>query len=163
MVRFIDVYDKLPASAPVGHPHIVEDFDEETNKDNLRAADGIATFLYHFNPSVLDDFLNMSIPSVEVIRHEKSSSRYDLIIARTERAVMCGFMRNAEFVDMQLSFGIKEDGSWVPLSGFCEPFYPTGPGKGTTLDEFGTDFAAQIVYHKLWNESTAKEIETIIG
>ncbi|KAL8799566.1 MAG: hypothetical protein Q9182_005805 [Xanthomendoza sp. 2 TL-2023] len=153
MVQFLDVYDKLPASAPVGHPHIVADFDEETNKDNLRLADGIATFLYRFKPSVLDDFLNMSIPSVEVIRHEESGSTYD----------MCGFMRNAEFVDLQLSFGIKEDGSWVPLSGFCEPFYPTGPGKAEMLHEFGKDFAALIMYHELWDESTAKKIVTIIG
>ncbi|KAI4274559.1 MAG: hypothetical protein LQ337_003856 [Flavoplaca oasis] len=182
MVRFIDVYERLPASAPVGHPHIVEDFNEETDKDNLRGADGICTMLYRYNPSVLRDFLDLEIPVIEVVRHEKTSNRYDMIIARHERVVTvipylippymktvanmtmskCGFMRDAEFVDLRVDFGIKEEGLWVPLSGHSDLFYPTGPNRAEILDGFGEQLAAQIMYHKLWDESTAKEIKVDI-
>ncbi|KAI4242469.1 MAG: hypothetical protein L6R40_004023 [Gallowayella cf. fulva] len=153
VVRFKD----LPASAAIGHPHIVADFNEEIDKENLRAADGIATFLYRFKRSVLDDFLDMSIPTVEVIRREKSSLRYDMVVARNERE--CGFIRNGEFIDTQLSFGVKEDGSWTPLSGWSSGIYPQGPNKKVHLDEFGKSFAAQIMYNSAWDESTDKEIE----
>ncbi|KAL8656146.1 MAG: hypothetical protein Q9226_002770 [Calogaya cf. arnoldii] len=160
MVRFIDVYDRLPASAPVGHPHTFEDFNEVTNKDNLRLADGICTMLYNWKPSVLKDFLDLRIPSIEIVRHEKVTFRRDMIIARHERA--CGFIKDGEFVDLQLDFGITEEGLWVPLSGFMDPIYPQGPNRKQVLDDFGGQFAAQIMYHKLWDESTAKEIKVDI-
>jgi len=45
-LRFSDAYPYLPATAPTGHPHIITgSFHEETNKINLRAVDGVATFL----------------------------------------------------------------------------------------------------------------------
>ncbi|KAL9039685.1 MAG: hypothetical protein Q9180_002381 [Flavoplaca navasiana] len=159
MVHFIDVYEWLPASAPIGHPHIVADFNEETNKDNLRGADGICTMLYKYNPSVLRDFLDLRIPSIEIVRREEESYRYDMIIARHERVVTCGFMRNAEFVDLRVDFGITEEGLWVPLSGHTDFIHPTGPNRGEILDGLGGQLAAQIMYHKLWDESTAKEIK----
>ncbi|KAL8886798.1 MAG: hypothetical protein Q9215_005536 [Flavoplaca cf. flavocitrina] len=162
MVHSIDVYEGLPASAPVGHPHIVADFNEETDKDNLRGADGICTMLYKYNPSVLRDFLDLEIPVIEIVRHEKRSSRYDLIIARQERVVTCGFIRDGEFVDLRVDFGIKEEGLWVPLSGHTDFIHPTGPNRGEILDGFGRQLAAQIMYHKLWDESTAKEIKVDI-
>ena len=179
MVHFINVYEGLPASAPVGHPHIVEDFNEETNKDNLRAADGICTMLYKYNPSVLRDFLDLRIPSIEIVRREEDAYRYDMIIARHERVVTvmpylippymktvadmtiskCGFIRNAEFVDLRVDFGITGEGLWVPLSGHTDFIHPTGSNRGEILDGFGGQFAAQIMYHKLWDESTAREIK----
>ncbi|KAL8894201.1 MAG: hypothetical protein Q9192_004529 [Flavoplaca navasiana] len=144
MVHFIDVYEGLPASTPVGHPHIVADFNEETDKDNLRGADGICTMLYKYNPSVLRDFLDLQIPVIEIVRHEKESYRYDLIIARHERVVTviphlisqymktfadmttskCGFIRDGEFVDLRVDFGITEQGLWVPLSGHTDFMAP---------------------------------------
>ncbi|KAL8671689.1 MAG: hypothetical protein Q9168_003811 [Polycauliona sp. 1 TL-2023] len=159
MVQYINAYAGLPASAPIGHAHIVDYFNEDTNKDNLRLADGISTMLYRFNPAVLRDFLDISIPSVEIIRREKPGPRYDLIIARHSRAVTCGFIRDAEFVDLKLDFGITPQGLWVPLASFMEPFHPQGPNREELLEGFGKQFAAQIMYHSLWDERTAKEIK----
>ncbi|KAL8870909.1 MAG: hypothetical protein Q9174_003151 [Haloplaca sp. 1 TL-2023] len=170
MVRFIDVYERLPSSAPVGHPHIVDRSNEETDKDNLRVADGICTMLYKYNPSVLRDFLNLQIPVIEILRREQEgSSRYNLLIARHERVVtllilviQCGFMRDGEFVDVLVDFGITHEGLWVPLTGHTDMIHPTGPNKAEILDDFGTQFASQIVYWELWEESTAKEIKVSI-
>jgi len=58
-LRFSDASPKLPARAPTEHPHIMTgSFHEETDKTNLRAADGAATFLYNWDPSILDEFLD---------------------------------------------------------------------------------------------------------
>lgn len=88
-LRFSDAYPRLPARAPTGHPHIITgSFHEETDKDDLRAADGVATFLYNWDPSILDEFLNPATSHLEIVRKEKRQIMEDLVIAKHERSVM---------------------------------------------------------------------------
>lgn len=63
---------------------------------------------------------------------------------------------------MQLEFGITEEGLWVPLWGFAANIYPEGPNKKRVLDDFGGQFAAQIMYRRMWDGTTAKEIKVDI-
>jgi hypothetical protein len=53
----------LPATAPEGHPHIIDDIEnisEDDLPDNLEAVDVIATVLYKWNPEALHNLLDMS-------------------------------------------------------------------------------------------------------
>lgn len=63
---------------------------------------------------------------------------------------------------MRVDFGITEEGLWVPLSGFTGSFNFGGPNREHILEGLGRDFAAQIVYHRLWDASSAKEIKVDI-
>lgn len=88
-LRFSDAYPRLPATAPTGHPHIISgSFHEETDKTNLRAAGGIATFLYNWDPSNLDEILNPETPRIEIVRKQKSGVMEDKVIAKFGRSVM---------------------------------------------------------------------------
>jgi hypothetical protein len=88
-LRFSDAYPYLPATAPTGHPHIITgSFHEETDKTNLRAADGVATFLYNWDPSILDEFLNPAIPQLEIVRKQKRQIMEDMVIAKHGQSVM---------------------------------------------------------------------------
>lgn len=88
-LRFSDAYPSLPATAPTGHPHIISgSFHEETDKTNLRAADGIATFLYNWDPSILDEILNPVTSRIEIVRKQKSRVMEDMVIAKFGKSVM---------------------------------------------------------------------------
>lgn len=89
-LKYLNVYHKLPASAPTGHPHILsKGFDEDTDQTNLRAADGVATFLYYWSPAILAEFLDPKISNLEIVRKEKSFFQ-DLFIAKYYESVMVG-------------------------------------------------------------------------
>jgi len=93
-LRLSDAYPKLPATAPTGHPHIITGpFHEETDKTDLRAADGVATFLYNWEPSILDEFLDPATPRLVVVRREKSCVMEDMVIAKFGQSVRVGDIR----------------------------------------------------------------------
>lgn len=74
-------YTRLPACAPVGHPHVIdEDFQEGSDITNLRAADGVATLLYNWNPDAFFSFLELSYDYFEFVGREKDEAYQHLII-----------------------------------------------------------------------------------
>ncbi len=82
-------YPRLPASAPIGHPHIVSaGFHEDTDTTNLRAADAVATILYKRKPEALQRFLNLEYEifnfSCNAVNERGLSS---LVISRSGREV----------------------------------------------------------------------------
>jgi len=96
-LQFSDTYSKLPATAPTGHPHIITGpFHEETDKANLRAADGVATFLYRWDSSILDKFLDPATPRLEIVRREKDRIMEDMVIAKHGQSVMVSHVLGAE-------------------------------------------------------------------
>ena len=84
-LRYLDSYPGLPASAPVGHPHIIGWDGEDTDKKHLTAADGIATLLFNWKPEALDAFLDVRHKSrYEWYRRAKPNTGVvDLLVART--------------------------------------------------------------------------------
>jgi len=83
-LRFLDVYSRLPSTAPVGFPHIIDQasFNEDTDQGSLRAADGIATTLYHWKPEALDAFLDMSNDHVQFLATYSDGDLYMLLFIR---------------------------------------------------------------------------------
>ena len=78
----------FPTGGPIGHPHIISaDFDEATDTTDLRAADGVVTLLYKWDPDALCDFLDLRYNYFEFTRLEKDNATQSLIIIRRGREV----------------------------------------------------------------------------
>ncbi len=81
-------YLGLPACAPLGHPHVIsQEFQEGSDITNLRAADGVVTLLYKWNPDALYAFLELSYDYFEFVRREKDEAYQHLIVVRRGRKV----------------------------------------------------------------------------
>ena len=82
-------YPGLPASAPIGHPHIISGgFHGETDITNLRAADAVATILYKRKPEALQSFLDLEYERFDFscgAENERGLSY--LVISRSGREV----------------------------------------------------------------------------
>lgn len=103
-LRYLNSYPGLPASAPVGHPHIIGWDNEDTDKGSLTAADGIATLLFNWKPEALDAFLDFRHkPKYEWYRQTKPGSHImDVLIARSGNVAVVRACRPITFVCVSL-------------------------------------------------------------
>lgn len=75
----------LPKDKPVGYPHVIQDLHDETDPTDLCLADGVATILYNLNVEILEVFLDVNGPSVELYCNRKYAhhifmNRHDNIV-----------------------------------------------------------------------------------
>ncbi|OBZ75639.1 hypothetical protein A0H81_04822 [Grifola frondosa] len=158
-LRYSDACTELPASRPVGFPHIinVQGFDEETDKKDLRAADGIATLLYNWKPEALRALLDLNRPRFE-FKH-KGSYYLTMIIARHGMVVSFGFYDSDVECRTQMIYRISVTGEWIPLSGMFEGLNADGRTRPKIVESFGTEFAKDILYNRKWEEREGIKIE----
>lgn len=161
--KYSSTYPQLPATSPPGHQHIISgSFDEDTDKTNLRAADGVATFLYKWKPEILTKFLDPATSKLEIVLRRHSDVFQDLVIAKHGSSVMCEFLRDGE-MRTQLLFEICADGKWKPISGSVEGLVARGSMKEEHMDKFGSDFAKAILYHNMWGFGDGEEVKVSRG
>lgn len=147
-LRYLNSYPGLPASAPVGHPHIIGWDNEDTDKGRLTAADGIATLLFNWKPEALDAFLDFRHkPKYEWYRQTKPGSHImDVLIARSGNVAVCGFRKDGEWTDYApFYYTMEESGAWTPLDRRSELF--------------GISFASALMYHQLWVEGEGVKVD----
>jgi hypothetical protein len=85
--------DSLPADRPAGYPHIlnIDRFNEGTDSEDLRCADGVATFLWKWDPRHCEAFFDMSRPRYEMARPYRKDGFLVMTIARFGRGVMVSY------------------------------------------------------------------------
>lgn len=82
----------LPADRPDGFPHIIKlqsDF-EMTETDFLTCADGVATFLWHWNKDEFHHFFDLTEAKFELEYHAPGSAIKKMVIKRNKKRVMVG-------------------------------------------------------------------------
>lgn len=87
--------DLFPANKPPGYPHIIKTsisgFHDETDQQDLRAVDGVATFFWNWKPEEARKFFDLSRYRYEFAEFAKPShdTMYQgFIIGRVGRYVM---------------------------------------------------------------------------
>ena len=89
-------HEKVPADAPDGHPHIIENPRIVSLKGpKIRLADGVATVLWNYKPSALEQFFDMSIERVTfryTYAHPRVSATHHYVIERTGSEVVVSIL-----------------------------------------------------------------------
>ncbi|KAF2101177.1 hypothetical protein NA57DRAFT_72620 [Rhizodiscina lignyota] len=135
-----------------------KDFNEDVDTKPLTAAHGIATCLYNLHPNALRAFLDTdkynSVEWGNKFQYSKKAQDKGalLIIARNDRVVTFGtYLNMDDGWECQASFGIKEDGSWKPISGYIWGDAITNP---TTIRGAGRNMTVDVFHQKRWKKST---------
>ncbi|KDQ49648.1 hypothetical protein JAAARDRAFT_42670 [Jaapia argillacea MUCL 33604] len=152
-LRFGDECPELPASRPLGFPHIISDqhFDEETDKKNLRAVDAAATLLFRWKREACDAFLNLDRAKFEYSL--KREGYFTMIIARNGQQIIMGFIDSDSDWQIQLIYYFSVTGEFLPKFGSSSGMTNTQPN---IIEEFGCEFAKDIMYGQAWTPSMAQ-------
>ena len=97
----------LPTNRPLGYPHIIvsQGFNEQTDKTDLRFADGVATLLWKWNAEQFNAFFDLSKPRFEMLRKNGPGmikytmiARLDnvVIVSRSHSFLICSFGPDAQ-------------------------------------------------------------------
>ena len=80
----------LPTNRPPGYPHLIDasGFCEETDKTDLRCADGVATLLWIWNRQQFNAFFDHAKDKVEIWRMAPSEPIKDMAVTRSGRKAM---------------------------------------------------------------------------
>lgn len=82
---YLSDYPKLPANAPVGHPHLVDltSLSEEFPQEAMTIPDLVVTILFKYKPAALTAFLDLNRRKVHFLR----SGSLDICISRKGKIV----------------------------------------------------------------------------
>ena len=74
-LKYLSTCPLLPPERPVGFPHLIdtEKLHEDTDTDDLRLADGIATMIYKWKPAELEKFLRVGNTKYDLLRDEREN------------------------------------------------------------------------------------------
>lgn len=187
-ITYLAGYNALPTYRAPGYPHIIKNNhvteEEGSGYYNLRAADGVATLLYKYNPAALEDFLNLNKKEFFFWRKEPSNTllhhtivtRHGLTVTvcqvpihtmlaswRSNYPSQAGRVRQEAPLgqggrwDYMLQYKIKPDGLWKPHA-LLQML-----GQGWTRDfedieNMGNVFAYKIIFDKRWRYSEGVEM-----
>lgn len=159
----------LPQDKPAGCPHLIQDFDEETNITNLRLADGTATVLYYLNPEILKIFLDVKAPNIE-LGCKTESPQSSLVMARYDNSVMvstastgdtilidwpaqCAFFSEHAEQTTQHMQCIDSTGEWKTEEAMTDSGRTANKERGENpkaVEDAGALFASQLLRDKIW-------------
>ena len=134
--------DLLPVDKPKGHPHLIKDSslaDFTGDATKLQLADGIASFLYQYNPKVLRMVLDPNDPNTSCVeldlqrkyndsRHWKIERTKDIVSVR----VACQILNRSHPLTQVYSFASTVK---VPVSDIGLSLRAIGPSCRQTVEK----------------------------
>jgi len=151
---FSSISKDFPPDAPVGAPRILEahpkySFDEDVfDRSTLRLADGLATYLYHYDPVAAKMFFDLNRAKFEYC-FRRGEPWLDVTIARLGRLVTVGYLKKADYENKYMFLLSTSQRKLIPLVGI-----DVGAGintrKPSIVEELGANFGLSIVSSRDW-------------
>ncbi|MCJ1285750.1 hypothetical protein MMC26_005091 [Xylographa opegraphella] len=123
--------------------------------------------MYHYDPALLNQFLDFAFTRVTFTMKQKSASIANLVIDRNRDTVMCGTYTdvalNGDIVqewDMRVRYCISASRRWVPLE------FATGVNArdmsrdASTIAKHGAMLTRAILVNKAWERAGIAKIRT---